>query len=142
MGSATDTGISAVALLGGEATEGRLALLEVELRAGTEVPAHAAGREELVVYVAAGRVRLRRGGEWSELAAGEARVIKRGEPRALCAVEDSRLACLLAPAGNERLAAELASGQLDGDDGAALLTAAGVDVLPRPARAGPPEAPR
>lgn len=124
---------AATVVVGAAASGGAYALVEVCLPAGAAIPLHVATREELLVHVLGGAVDVRLDRDSRRLAAGGHLLIPRDVARALAAVRETRLLVLAVPAGIERLAATLGDGALAPDDLAALLAAAGIDLLRRPA---------
>jgi quercetin dioxygenase-like cupin family protein len=122
--------ITLVTPVAGWTTEGQYALVEAAVEAGTEIPAHVASREDVVVHVLAGELeavvdRLPR-----TLTTGDTLLLPRGATRRLTATRPSRVLALLTPAGLEELLPLAADPQADPDDRAALLTVGGIQVVP------------
>ena len=105
-------------LVGGEATGGRLALVETRERRGAGPPRHVHMREDELVYVLAGRLTVELGGAARDCPAGTCLLLPRGgEHTYRVESAEARLLIVLLPAGLEGCYREL--GQLTvGPDGA------------------------
>jgi quercetin dioxygenase-like cupin family protein len=122
--------IRLVVPVAGWSTQGQYALVEACVAAGTEIPAHVARREDVVLYVLEGEVEVVADRTRDTLRAGQARTLDRGVPRRLSATRRSRVLVLFAPAGLEELLTIAADPATDPDDRAALLAVGGVQVVP------------
>ena len=114
----------------GWATAGQYALVEACVEAGTEIPAHVARREDVVLHVLRGALDVVVDRETRRVAAGQTVTLDRGIPRRLAARERSRVLALIAPAGLEELLSVAADPTVDPDDRAALLAVGGIQALP------------
>jgi quercetin dioxygenase-like cupin family protein len=114
----------------GAANGGAYMVLDVRARAGAALPPHLTSREDVALLVIAGQLEAVLADGRRVAAEGQAVSLPRGAPRRLAALTDLRLLCLAAPAGLEQLADVLAGPLGDPDDRAALLTAAGISLLP------------
>lgn len=116
---------------GGAASGGAYALLDVRAPAGTAIPPHSHAVREATILVLDGRLELVCGRERTVLCTGDLSRLPAGSPCRITARTAVRLLVLCVPAGLETLA-DLADPAAvpDPDDVAALLTAAGVSLLP------------
>jgi quercetin dioxygenase-like cupin family protein len=97
-------GASATVLVGGTATGGKLALLEVRLGRGSTLPIHRHHWEDEIIYVLEGEVMFHVDGRRHPGTTGTCAFLPRGSEHSY-AVEsaEARLLVLVAPAGLERL---------------------------------------
>jgi len=113
-----------------EATDGLVSMQVTEVRPGTETPAHVHGREEKIVHVVSGRVRVRVGVIDRTMSAGQGVCIPRGVPHLVANESEAvaRVVTLLAPGGLESAFLDVAG---SGDSGRLheRLEAAGVRFL-------------
>jgi len=114
----------------GPATHGEYALIEACLPAGTEIPAHVALNEDIVLHVLHGELELVVDRQRQTLDDGKHASLPRGVPRKLAATRPTRLLALIAPAGLEQLLQVVADPTTDPDDRAALLAVGGVKAVP------------
>jgi quercetin dioxygenase-like cupin family protein len=114
----------------GSATLGEYALVEACLPAGTEIPAHVAQREDILVHVLHGELELTLDRRPLTLTEGGHAWLPRGVPRKLAAPRPTRVLALFTPGGLEQLLAVVADPTIDPDDRAALLAVGGVQALP------------
>ena len=113
-GSPPGVGGAVRVLVDGEATGGRLALLETRERRGAGPPRHVHMREDELVYVLAGRLTVEVDGEVRDCPAGSCLLLPRGgEHTYQVESTEARLLVLLLPAGLEGCYREL--GSLAGD---------------------------
>ncbi len=99
---------AAAVLISGDATGGRMSLIEMQLYQGEIWPRHSHHFEDEMVYVLAGQVALFANGKWQLLSQGQAVVISRKSEHTLAAVSHSaRLLAMFAPAGFEEFYREL-----------------------------------
>ena len=103
-------------LLAGEETAGRLAVIETRERRGATPPRHIHTREDEVVYVLEGRVRVYMDGRWLDCPAGSCVFLPRDREHTFTvASEEARLLVLLVPAGLEGYYRELGRPAEQGD---------------------------
>src|SRR3954466_1960930 len=114
----------------GSSTQGEYALVEACLPAGTELPAHVAQREDIVLRVLHGELEVTVDRRPTTLTSGECIAIDRGLPRRMRAARPTRVLALLTPGGLEQVLAVVAAPTIDPDDRAALLAVGGVRALP------------
>ena len=114
----------------GSATQGEYALVEACLPAGTEIPAHVAQREDIVLHILHGELELVVDRAPQTLTDGGHATLPRGVPRKLKATRPTRLLALFTPAGLEQIVAVVAELTTDPDDRAALLAVGGVKAVP------------
>ncbi|HWK29677.1 MAG TPA: cupin domain-containing protein [Solirubrobacter sp.] len=126
----TDKRVKLAVPVAGWATQGQYALVEACVDADTELPAHVAQREDVVLYVLDGELEGTVDRTPHRARTGEALVLDRGLPRRLRATAPTRVLVLIAPAGLEELLPLAADPAVDPDDRAALLAVGGVHRLP------------
>lgn len=114
----------------GWATQGQYALIEACVDADTELPAHVAQREDVIVHVLDGELEAVVDRRPRTAATGQTLTLDRGVPRKLRAIKPSRVLVLLAPAGLEELLRIAVDPAIDPDDRAALFAVGGVQRLP------------
>jgi quercetin dioxygenase-like cupin family protein len=106
-----------VALIGGRATAGRFALIELTVERGAEPPCHRHANEDEVIYVLAGDVHILVGTQRLSKTAGGAIFIPRGVEHGFAVVSgQARLLTAYLPAGFEgfyRETADAVPGDLD-----------------------------
>lgn len=122
--------INLVVPVAGYATHGQYALVEASVAAGTEIPAHVANQEDVVLHVLHGELEVSLDRARQTLVEGGSVALPRGVPRRITATRPSRVLALIAPAGLEQLLAVVADPGTDPDDRAALLAVGGVQAVP------------
>jgi quercetin dioxygenase-like cupin family protein len=124
-------GLRVDVVAGNASTGGACALLEVRAPAGTAVPPHSHRAGKRTVLLLDGRVELVRGTERSVLGPGDLTRLSSGSPCRMTALTEVRLLVLAVPAGLDGPADLVRPGSVpDPDDVAALLSVAGVSLLP------------
>lgn len=123
-------GICVAVTVAGDATHGEYALVEACMAAGTEIPAHVASREDVLLHVLHGEIETVVDRLPKTLTSGDSTRVGRGVPRRLTATRPSRVLALITPAGLEQLLAVVADPATDPDDRAALLAVGGVQAVP------------
>lgn len=118
-------------LVSGEEAGGRYAVIETLARQGSELPVHVHAREDELLLVLEGRLRVRLGPGEHRLASGDVLRLPRGVPHALrLDTPSARLLTIYCPGGFERyLEAVAQPAPLPG-------------AAPLPRAAGPPDVPR
>lgn len=106
------------------------AVLHVTAPAGAALPPHVCSNESCTLVVLSGEIEAVLAGERRLLGPGDCMNLPRAQPRRLCAISEARVLCVSVPAGVERLLDLFGPSAPDPDDRAALLTAAGVALLP------------
>lgn len=114
----------------GRCDDDAYSVTEIRAPAGASLPPHVYENEDSVLVVLAGEIEAVLATGRSVLHAGESLSLPRAQPRRLHVLADARLLCVSMPAGLERLADLIGPSAPDEDDRAALLTAAGVALLP------------
>jgi mannose-6-phosphate isomerase-like protein (cupin superfamily) len=96
-------------LLGGEQTAGKYALFEIEVTPGGGPPPHVRSREDEIFEVLEGKLEFLAGDATVSAHAGDVVYVPRGVPQTFknAGTEPARLRVTMAPAGGERLFAEL-----------------------------------
>jgi len=122
--------IKLVVPVAGWATQGQYALVEACVPAGTEIPAHVAQREDVVLHVLDGALEVVVDRDRREVTTGGSVTLERGMPRRITVAAPSRVLALIAPAGLEQLLSIVADPSTDPDDRAALLAVGGVQQVP------------
>ena len=111
-------------LVAGEETGGRFAIVEMRGFGDTAAPCHIHSREDEVVYVLAGRVRVQIDEAISHAEAGQCLVLARGCEHAILAESpEAHLLLITLPAGIEGYYRELAFAPEDEPDGVERLIA-------------------
>jgi quercetin dioxygenase-like cupin family protein len=116
---------------GGERTGGAYAVLDVRAPVGTILASHVALEQDAFLLLLEGELEITLPGERRTLRAGEHVSLVRGVPRRVAVLADARALVTLTPAGLERLADLARPPVPEPDDLAALLSVAGVSLLPR-----------
>ena len=124
------TSINLVVPVAGYATHGQYALVEACVAAGTEIPAHVANQEDVVLHVLHGELAVSVDRVEQTVVGGGSVALPRGVPRRIAATRPSRVLALIAPAGLEQLLSVVADPTTDPDDRAALLAVGGVQTVP------------
>jgi quercetin dioxygenase-like cupin family protein len=124
------TSINLVVPVAGYATHGQYALVEACVAAGTEIPAHVASKEDVVLHVLHGELAVSVDRTQQTIIGGGSVSLPRGVPRRIAATRPSRVLALIAPAGLEQLLSVVADPDTDPDDRAALLAVGGVQTVP------------
>jgi quercetin dioxygenase-like cupin family protein len=122
--------IKLVVPVAGWATQGQYALVEACVPAGTEIPAHVAQGEDVVLHVLEGALEVVVDGTATSVGTGGSVTLERGVPRRITVDAPSRVLALIAPAGLEQLLSVVADPSTDPDDRAALLAVGGVQAVP------------
>src|SRR3954463_5180024 len=99
----------------GSATLGEYALVEAWLPAGTEIPAHVAQREDILVHVLHGELELTLDRRPLTLIEGGHAWLPRGVPRKLATTRPTRVLALFTPGGLEQVLAVVADPTIDPD---------------------------
>ena len=96
------TSINLVVPVAGYATHGQYALVEACVAAGTEIPAHVAHQEDVVLHVLHGELAVSVDRVEQTVIGGGSVALPRGVPRRIAATRPSRVLALIAPAGLEQ----------------------------------------
>jgi len=114
----------------GSAPDGAYAVLDVRASTGTILAPHVALEQEALLYLLAGELEIVLPAERLILQAGEHLQLARRVPRRVAVLADARALVVLRPAGLERLLDLTREPVPERDDLAALLSVAGVSLLP------------
>lgn len=113
-------------ILPGGATGGACAAFDVRVPAGAGLPPHVRRDHDAALLVLAGRVVVVCGHGRTELTTGGTMSLPRGAACRVDATEDARMLVFALPAAFE----DLVDGATDTDDLMALLSVAGISLLP------------
>ncbi|MBJ7330856.1 MAG: cupin domain-containing protein [Solirubrobacteraceae bacterium] len=129
-------GLRVVVRVDGPQTGGDYSVIEIEAADACAVATHVHRDEDEQIVVLDGELEVSRRIGSTRYGPGETVVLVAGAPHGLTIGAGARFLWLFRPAGLESVLAKLAEGELDDDDTAALLAAAGVTVLPAPPTSG------
>ena len=105
-------------------------LFDAEVRQGAALPPHVRAHHHVSLLVLAGDVEVACGETRHRLVARDAIGLPEDVPCRISALTDAHVLCLTIPAGLEALADLVSDLTVDFDDVAALLSAAGIRMLP------------